>query len=217
MQIVLYNENLVCVKIIVYSSGEHKNKWSDYTVPESISVTFPEVFLKHDVANADLVIDATGKVFTSVPQDIPVLVHSLYPLQTAGSYVVRTCLWPGFWERGSWEVAGLTVHISQIQQLLEPLGQKLLPVADLPGLIAPRVLATIINEAAFTLSAVIATAGDIDVAMRLGTNYPEGPVEWANQIGPEQVYDLLECLSQTDNRYKPCPDFVNLLKNAYRY
>jgi 3-hydroxybutyryl-CoA dehydrogenase len=205
------------VKIIVFSSGEHKNKWLDYTFSESISLCFSEVFLKHDVADADLVIDATGDLFKSVPQHIPVLVHCLYPLQSADRCVVRTCLWPGFWEKGSWEAAGLTLNISRIQKLLEPLGQKLLAVADIPGLIAPRVLATIVNEAAFTLSEGIATAGDIDVAMRLGTNYPAGPIEWARQIGPEQIYDLLEHLSQTDIRYKPCPDFVNLLKNAYRH
>jgi 3-hydroxybutyryl-CoA dehydrogenase len=211
----LYNASkFFLVKVVIYSSGLSKDKWADLFALEPISVIFPDVFSELEHTNADLVIDATGDYWAAIPPHIPVLVHSLYPLPHSNRCLVRACLWPGFLEKKCWEVAGEIDNINQIQMLLEPLRQQLIAVRDITGFIAPRILATIINEAAFALSEGIAVAADIDVAMRLGTNYPEGPVEWAKRIGVGKVYDLLEHLSQTDIRYKPCSGFIKILSNA---
>lgn len=68
-----------------------------------------------------------------------------------------------------------------------------------------RVLAAIINEAAFALDQGVSTAEDIDTAMRLGTNYPKGPLEWVEKIGRHTVASLLRELNErtTDNRFAP--------------
>lgn len=68
-----------------------------------------------------------------------------------------------------------------------------------------RILATIINEAALLHDEGAATAADIDTAMKLGTNYPKGPLEWATQIGRRTVAGLLRELNTTvtDNRFAP--------------
>jgi 3-hydroxybutyryl-CoA dehydrogenase len=81
------------------------------------------------------------------------------------------------------------------------------------GLVTPRVLSMIINEAFYTCQEKTATAADIDLAMKLGTNYPFGPFEWAEKIGLRQVYQLLEAVYEDtrDERYKICP----LLKKEY--
>ena len=65
------------------------------------------------------------------------------------------------------------------------LGRDTEVVADTPGLVAARLLACLINEAAFTLQEGVATAEAIDTAVKLGLNYPFGPLEWADAIGPE--------------------------------
>ena len=61
----------------------------------------------------------------------------------------------------------------------------------------------IINEAYFALEEEVSTKDEIDIAMKLGTNYPFGPFEWAERIGVENVYELLNHLSISNKRYKP--------------
>ncbi|SEU01524.1 3-hydroxyacyl-CoA dehydrogenase family protein [Hymenobacter actinosclerus] len=86
-------------------------------------------------------------------------------------------------------------------------------VADRVGLVTPRIVCMIINEACYTLQEGTASVQDIDLGMKLGTNYPRGPFEWANAIGVARVYETLECLYQDthEERYKVCP----LLKTMY--
>ena len=81
-------------------------------------------------------------------------------------------------------------------------------VPDLPGFISARVVCMIINEAWFSLAEEVSTPGEIDTAMKLGTNYPMGPFEWGRVIGLERVYGLLDKLSKENTRYTP----ANLLK-----
>jgi 3-hydroxybutyryl-CoA dehydrogenase len=68
-----------------------------------------------------------------------------------------------------------------------------------------RTLAAIINEAALAVDDDIASPEDIDTAMKLGTNYPAGPLEWAEKIGRRTVRALLDALNAqaTDNRFAP--------------
>ena len=70
-------------------------------------------------------------------------------------------------------------------------------------MISARILASIINEAYYTLQEEVSTKNDIDTAMKLGTNYPFGPFEWSERIGLENIYDLLNKLSKADARYAP--------------
>ena len=80
-------------------------------------------------------------------------------------------------------------------------------VADRVGLVTPRVICQIINEACFTVQEGTATMADVDLGMKLGTSYPRGPFAWANAIGVERVYAVLEALwhDTHDERYKVCP------------
>ena len=76
---------------------------------------------------------------------------------------------------------------------------------DIAGMITARVLATIINEAYYTLGAQVSTREEIDIAMKLGTSYPYGPFEWSAKIGLNRIYELLTELSTVDKRYIPAP------------
>ena len=77
------------------------------------------------------------------------------------------------------------------------------------GALAPAVLtrlgATIANEACFTLGEGVATAGDINTAMRLGYNWPIGPLEWGERLGWSRVLGLLEELRELQEAYRPAP------------
>ena len=80
-------------------------------------------------------------------------------------------------------------------------------VEDEVGLVFPRILSLIINEAAFALTEGTASVPDIDQAMKKGTNYPLGPFEWCEKIGLDDVYAVLQGLYKQfgEERYRPAP------------
>lgn len=80
-------------------------------------------------------------------------------------------------------------------------------IQDRVGMVAPRVVCAVINEACFAVGENIATAADIDTAMKLGTSYPRGPIEWGNAIGFHQVAAVLDALQRDlgDDRYRIAP------------
>ncbi len=107
--------------------------------------------------------------------------------------------WPGFLQRSTWEIATNDKGIAG--QVFKGLGWNIAFVRDEPGLVAARVISMIINEAFFALEEGVSTIDEIDLAMKLGTNYPYGPFEWLDKIGVENIYSLLKRLSLKDKRY----------------
>src|SRR5205809_4899222 len=97
--------------------------------------------------------------------------------------------------------------IAAAERLFKTLGKEAVRVKDSAGLTFPRILSLIINEAARSLEEGVASAEEIDVAMRLGVNYPQGPLKWADQIGLDEVLAVLEGLQREtgDDRYRPAP------------
>ncbi|WP_326686204.1 3-hydroxyacyl-CoA dehydrogenase [Streptomyces sp. NBC_01795] len=88
--------------------------------------------------------------------------------------------------------------------LLHRAGVRAFPVADVPGLVVARILSMIANEAWETAYHDVASPGDIDNAMVLGTNYPMGPFAWSAQWSSHRVLELLDALwsSYHDPRYR---------------
>jgi 3-hydroxybutyryl-CoA dehydrogenase len=76
-----------------------------------------------------------------------------------------------------------------------------------PGAIRDRVLATVVNEAASAVGDRTASAVAIDTAMRLGTNWPQGPLAWGERLGLGRVTATLDALAATapDARYAVVP------------
>ena len=137
-----------------------------------------------------------------VPIFISEVIKTLKELKCPGN-VVRINGWKGFLARSDWEVSG---SISEkMKAIFEALNKKFIVVPDEPGFISARILAMIINEAWFTLGEKVSTKNDIDIAMKLGTNYPLGPFEWGAKIGEKNVFDLLLKLSGTNKKYLPAP------------
>ena len=117
--------------------------------------------------------------------------------------------WPGFIKNELWEI--VSSQPESVKNIFKSLNRKITFVKDEPGFVSARVISMIINEAFFALSENISSGEEIDAAMKSGTNYPHGPFEWAAKIGIENIYDLLEKLSEKDNRY--CP--ASALKKHY--
>ncbi len=99
------------------------------------------------------------------------------------------------------------VAVDRAREFFASIGLETELVTDSVGLVLPRIVCGLVNEAATALADGVAEAKDIDLAMRLGTNYPRGPLEWGDLIGLDVVLSVLRGLRDEtgDDRYRPAP------------
>jgi len=99
--------------------------------------------------------------------------------------------------------------------LFQSLKKKVSVINDTPGMIVFRTLAMLTNEACEALLNGVANSSDLDTAMKLGVNYPKGPLEWADQIGTSFLHtgltNIFDCYK--DMRYRPSILFSNRVFN----
>jgi 3-hydroxybutyryl-CoA dehydrogenase len=140
--------------------------------------------------------------FESKTVFINMVIETLYE-NDFPSNVNRINGWPGFIKNELWEI--VSSEPETVENIFKSLNRKIIFVKDEPGFVGARVISMIINEAFFALGEKISSMKEIDAAMKSGTNYPQGPFEWAGKIGIENIYGLLEKLSEKDERYYPAP------------
>jgi len=117
---------------------------------------------------------------------------------------IRVNCWPAMLSRSIIEIApGTKADMIAAKQILELMDWKFQVVPDIAGFISGRILASVINEAYFTLQQGVSTPTEIDTAMKFGTNYPFGPFEWTEKIGIGNLVKLLNKMSLEDRRYIP--------------
>jgi 3-hydroxybutyryl-CoA dehydrogenase len=94
----------------------------------------------------------------------------------------------------------------KIMDLCAAIGKEAVAVNDSPGFIVNKVLFPMINEAVGLLYEGVASAEDIDKAMKLGANHPMGPLALADLVGNDVTLDILGILYDEtgDPRYSPC-------------
>jgi len=80
--------------------------------------------------------------------------------------------------------------------LFQAAGIKAIKLKDHPGLLVMRTLALLANEAFEAEATQVASAADIDVAIRLGLNFPAGPIGWAHEVGLEHIAVVIEQLGR---------------------
>ncbi|MBS1141721.1 MAG: 3-hydroxyacyl-CoA dehydrogenase [Proteobacteria bacterium] len=91
--------------------------------------------------------------------------------------------------------------------LLQAAGFAVSRFLDVPGLIVMRTVAMLANEAADAVNQGVCSEAGADQAMRLGVNYPQGPLAWADQVGVAAIRDVLANLgtSYGEDRYRISP------------
>jgi 3-hydroxybutyryl-CoA dehydrogenase len=160
----------------------------------------------------DFCYEEEGWAFPNI-KSIPVFVNAVYKTShELPVNAIRMNAWNSFLKRPIWEIASSDEAMNKRALIiLEKLGRKGIVVPDEPGLIAVRIIAMIINEAYFALEEKVSTKKEMDIAMKLGTNYPYGPFEWAGLIGLSKVAKLLEILYLKDDRYATAPALLQEL------
>jgi 3-hydroxybutyryl-CoA dehydrogenase len=102
--------------------------------------------------------------------------------------------------------------------LFQRLGKKVSIVGDTPGMIVARTVAMLIDFALDAEARGIASRADIDTAMKLGVNYPRGPLEWYETLDPRWVRQVLRGIADVHQggRYGPSPRLVRDAAVAHR-
>lgn len=95
----------------------------------------------------------------------------------------------------------------KVEGFVSSLGRLPVWLEDSPALVLPRLIAMLANEAAFAVQERVAEPDTIDLAMQLGVNYPKGPLTWANEIGYQNVIEILDHLRAEygEDRYRASP------------
>ncbi|HEV2261364.1 MAG TPA: 3-hydroxyacyl-CoA dehydrogenase NAD-binding domain-containing protein [Candidatus Rubrimentiphilum sp.] len=81
------------------------------------------------------------------------------------------------------------------QEVFEAIGKRAVLVENRAGLFLGRTVGSVVNEAVTAVGEDVATPEDIDLAMRLGTNYPQGPIAWGREIGGARIVRILQRLA----------------------
>ena len=93
------------------------------------------------------------------------------------------------------------------------MGKETVEVKESPGFVTSRINALIGNEAFYMLQEGIASAADIDKALKLGLNHPMGPFEMIDLVGLDTRLSILNFLHKTlGEKYRPCPLLVKYVK-----
>ena len=103
--------------------------------------------------------------------------------------------------------------LEAIEEVARRMGKETVLVRESPGFITSRVNAMIGNEAFYMLQEGVASARDIDKALKLGLNHPMGPFELVDLVGLDTRLSVLEFLHKSmGEKYRPCPLLVQYVR-----
>jgi len=103
--------------------------------------------------------------------------------------------------------------IAGVAEVARRMGKETVLVRESPGFITSRINAMIGNEAFYMLESGVASAADIDKALKLGLNHPMGPFEMVDLVGLDTRLSVLEFLHQSlGDKFRPCPLLVQYVR-----
>ncbi|MCX7891488.1 MAG: 3-hydroxybutyryl-CoA dehydrogenase [Burkholderiales bacterium] len=104
-----------------------------------------------------------------------------------------------------------------VEAIAKRIGKAPVKVKNSPGFVVNRMLCPMINEAIFALGEGLATAAEIDEAMKLGCNHPIGPLALCDMIGLDVELAVMNVLYEgfKDSKYRPAPLLVEMVEAGY--
>lgn len=136
---------------------------------------------------------------TALEPSVPLLVQgadiTLSEVRSWVQHPQRVAVFDGLFLDGALVTASGPAELqAQVAMLFASLGRQLVWVAESPALVLPRIVCQLVNEASFAVLEGVAEGDTIDLAMKLGVNYPRGLLEWGAQLGWERVLAVLDHL-----------------------
>lgn len=104
--------------------------------------------------------------------------------------------------------------VDKMKAFAKRIGKTAVEVYEYPGFVTTRAIVPLLNEAMYILLEGVASAKDIDTAMKLGYNFNVGPLEMADSMGLDEVITWMESLASSlgESRYRPCPILRKLVR-----
>jgi len=195
--------------VAIYADEVQKNEIFSKGINKEIEIIWMNNLQQNKNADIyfDLLFDETDISKNNFIENTLVFVNAV--ITTASelpSNYIRVNAWNSFLKRELLEIAAANEKLKeQATLVLNKLEWKFIWMPDVPGMIAARIISMIINEAYFALGEKVSTKEEIDIAMKLGTNYPYGPFEWSEKIGLQKIYLLLKKLNEKERRYEIAP------------
>ncbi len=208
----------VYMKLAILANEEKKNEWLSKPAQGDLELIWVANNQQLIETKADAYFDLLfqnepGRLESLLQLGSPLFINEvIYPFnfllndpsKKISTPLFRINAWPGFLKRELIEICLFKKEDDQVvEKFFSVLGWKFKLVPDVSGLISARIIAMIINEAYYTLQEQVSTKQEIDIAMKLGTNYPHGPFEWGELIGLRNIYRLLIEMSRDDLKYQP--------------
>lgn len=198
------------MQVVVLANDELKEELLSHGVSESINISWvssPEILVDQEADSYfDLLFDFDDARINLLKQisSKPVFINAVNgTLENLPANFVRINAWPTFLKRAIVEAAADEKIRMKAAEIFTGFNRHVEWVDDIPGMISARVVSMIINEAYFTIDEGVTSKSETDKAMKLGTNYPYGPFDWAQKIGLRKILTLLEELSRVEERYHP--------------
>lgn len=195
--------------VVLTNNSLKKELLRDVTSVGSDIVWIEEASQLQSIGKADVLIDllyepSHQSLYAHFPAALVMINSVENTLQESNAAFVRINGWNTFLQSSLIEAAFLEQRNKvKAEAVFSLFNKKLEWVADEVGFITPRVVSMIINEAFIALNEGVSTKGEMDTAMKLGTNYPYGPFEWGEKIGLQNIASLLQRLSKEQSRYAP--------------
>ena len=202
---------------------------------KALSLLTPETSIEKAAKDADLVIEAVPeemklKIDTFSRLDKAAPAHAVFASNTSSMSITemaavtnRAPLFCGMHffnpvhKMKLLEIVTGLETTPEVVKIAEEVGRKMgketVVVRESPGFITSRINVMIGNEAFYMLEEGVATATDIDKALKLGLNHPMGPFEMADLVGLDTRLHVLEYLHRTlGEKFRPCPLMVQYVK-----
>ena len=196
MVAVITNESLKKELLAQEMPGNSAVQWLEEPTPSSGIDCLIDLLFEPGPARVQELVDSGAN--TVIVNDVSGTLDNLPPR------FVRINGWPGFLAREIVEASANDDRDKATAELaFAGFGKKIEWTADSPGFISARVISMIINEAYLAIEENVSSREEIDIAMKLGTNYPRGPFEWAKLLGLKNINNLLEKLAEKHDHYKP--------------
>ena len=213
-----------------------KGKMSEEEVGEILSRIHPTVDLREAVIDADLIIEAVPESF-NIKKTVLIEVDEVAKkdaIITSNTSSVSITLLASFIRRperfcgmhffnppqlmslvevvrGA-ESSDETVNV--VVEVAKKMGKKPIVIKDSPGFVVNRVLVPVLNEAVYLVWEGVAGPDEIDDAVKLGLNWPMGPLRLLDYVGLDTTLAMMKVFQKElgDVKFQPCPLLKQMVK-----